>query len=341
MYRNKRRQTDMRRTHLQLFCSRFAAAALLAAGLAAQPQAQAQDYPTKAIHLIVPFGTGGATDSSARVVADRLARRLGQPVVVENRGGAGGSTGAHVVAQAAPDGYTLLLGLDATMVVNPFTQSNIPFHTLTDFEPVTKLGDVGLILVANPALPAKNLAELLKYSKAHPNTLSFSTGGAGSTTHVAGELLKQRTGLDMTHVPYKSGGLAVLDAVSGQVQLSFSAIAGAAAHIRAGKLVPIGVSSLKRNPSLPEVPTFVEQGLPGFDAVSWVGIFAPAKTPKAIVDKLHDEIVAVLKEPELRERFAAIGIDPVGNTPAEFEAQIKADMARWQSVVERAHIKAD
>lgn len=309
--------------------------------LLAAPAAYAQDYPSKPIRLIVPFGSGGATDSSARAVSERLSQRLGQTVVIENRPGAGGSVGAQYVATMPADGYTLLLGLDATLVVNPFTQVNIPFNTLRDFAPVTKLGDVGLMLVANPGLPAKNLAELLQYSKANPNKLSFSTGGAGSTTHVAGELLKQRTGLDMTHIPYKSGGLAVLDAVAGQVQLSYSAIAGAATNVRAGKLVGVGVSSLKRNPSLPEVPTFIEQGLPDFEAVSWVGILAPANTPKPIVDKLHAEISAVLREPGIRERFAVIGIEPVGNTPAEFSAQIKADLNRWQTVVERGKIKAE
>ncbi len=303
--------------------------------------AHAQDYPNKPIRLVVPFATGGATDSSARVVAERLGQRLGQSVVVENRGGAGGSIGAQQVARSVPDGYTLLLGLDATMVVNPFTQSNIPFDTVKDFIPITKLGDVGLMLVANPNLPAKNLQELLQYSKANPNKLSFSTGGAGSTTHVAGELLKQRTGLDMTHIPYKSGGLAVTDAVAGQVQLSYSAIAGAASFVQAGKLVGIGVSSAKRNPSLPNVRTFIEQGLQDFNAVSWVGILAPAGTPQPVVDKLHREIVAVLAEPAIRERFAALGIDPVGNTQAEFAAQIKADMVRWKTVVERGNIKAE
>ena len=274
-------------------------------------------------------------------MADRLGRRLGQSIIVENRAGAGGSIGAQYVARAAPDGYTLLLGLDATMVVNPFTQPNIPFNTVNDFTPVTKLGDVGVMLVAHPALPARNLSELLQYSKANPNKLSFSTGGAGSTTHVAGELLKQRTGLDMTHVPYKSGGLAVLDAVSGQVQLSYSSIAGAAAFVQSGKLVGIGVSSTKRNPSLPGVPTFIEQGLQDFEAVSWVGILVPAHTPKVIVDKLNSEIVAVLKDPAIRERFAALGMEPVGNSPAEFGEQIKVDLVRWQRVVERGNVKGD
>ncbi len=301
----------------------------------------AQDYPGKPIRLIVPFGTGGATDSSARALSERLSQRLGQTVVIENRPGAGGSIGAQYVSTQPADGYTLLLGLDATLVVNPFTQPNIPFNTLRDFAPVTKLGDVGLMLVANPGLPAKNLAELLQYSKSNPNKLSFSTGGAGSTTHVAGELLKQRTGLDMTHIPYKSGGLAVLDAVAGQVQLSYSAIAGANTNVRAGKLVGIGVSSLKRNPSLPDVPTFIEQGLPDFEAVSWVGILAPANTPRPIIDKLHAEISAVLREPGIRERFSVLGIEPVGNSPAEFAAQIRADLNRWQAVVERGKIKAE
>jgi tripartite-type tricarboxylate transporter receptor subunit TctC len=310
-------------------------------GLSYVNVAHAQAYPSKPIRLIVPFATGGATDSSARVVADRLGQRLGQSILVENRAGAGGSIGAGFVARAAPDGYTLLLGLDATMVVNPFTQSNVPFDTVKDFIPVTKIGDVGLILVANPALPAKTLPALLQYSKANPDKLSFSTGGAGSTTHVAGELLKQRTGLEMTHIPYKSGGAAIVDAVGGQVQLSFSAIAGAAPFVKAGKLVGIGVSSRKRNPSLPEVPTFIEQGLSDFEAVSWVGILVPAGTPQPIVDKLNHEMVAVLNEPATKEKLAQLGIDAVGNSPAEFSAQIKADMARWQGVVERGHIKAE
>lgn len=316
---------------------RWSALALAAAAFAVM----AQDYPNKPIRLIVPFGTGGATDNSGRALADRLGPKLGQRIVVENRGGAGGNIGTELVAQASPDGYTLLLALDATMVVNPYTLSQVPFDTVRDFAPITKLGDVALVLAAHTSLPAKNFAELLAYSKANPNKLSFSTGGNGSTTHVAGELLKQRTGLDMQHIAYKSGGLAVLDAVGGQVQLTYSAVAGANTHIRSGRLVGIGVSSKKRVASLPDVPTFIEQGLKDFEAVSWVGVMAPAKTPRPIIDKLYREIAALLKEPELRERFGVLGIDPVGNTPEEFAAQIKADMARWREVVERAKIKAD
>ena len=307
--------------------------------LAATP-AQAQDYPNKPIRLIVPFSTGGATDTSGRTVADKLASRLGQRIVVENHGGAGGNIGADLVAKAPPDGYTLLLALDATLVVNPFT-TKVPFDTLRDFAPITQLGNVTLVLAANPSLPAKNIQELIAYGKANPGKLSYSTGGTGSTSHVGGELLKQRTGLDMVHIPYKSGGLAVLDAVAGQVQLTYPALAGANTHIRAGRLVGLGVSSKNRVASMPEIPTFIEQGLKDFEVFSWVGLIAPAKTPRAIVERLNREAVAVMKEPDVIQRFGVLGIEPVANTPEQFEAQIKSDLARWKGVVERAGIKAD
>jgi tripartite-type tricarboxylate transporter receptor subunit TctC len=313
---------------------------LILALAAASASAVAQDYPNKPIRLIVPFGSGGATDTSGRLIADSLSKRLNERMVVENRGGAGGNIGADLVAKAAPDGYTLLLALDATMVVNPFT-TKTPFDTVKDFAPITKLGNVALVLAANPALPAKSFKELLAYSKANPGKLSYSTGGTGSTSHVGMELLKQRTGLDMQHVPYKSGGLAVLDAVSGVVQLTYPAVAGANTHIRSGKLVGIGVSTRQRVASIPDVPTLIEQGLKDFEVVSWVALMAPAGTPPAIVRKLHDATVESLKEPVVRQRFETLGIEPVGNTPEQFAAEIKADMARWKEVVERANIKVD
>jgi tripartite-type tricarboxylate transporter receptor subunit TctC len=306
----------------------------------AAASAHAQDYPNKPIRLIIPFGTGGATDTSGRTVADKIGNRLGQRIVVENRGGAGGNIGADLVAKAPPDGYTLLLALDATLVVNPFT-TKVPFDTLKDFAPITQLGNVTLVLAAHPSLPVKTIPDLIAYSKANPGKLSYSTGGTGSTSHVGGELLKQRTGLDMVHVPYKSGGLAVLDAVGGQVQLTYPALAGANSHIRAGKLVGLGVSSKNRVASMPEIPTFIEQGLKDFEVFSWVGLIAPAKTPRAIIERLHREAVAVMKEPDVIERFGVLGIEPVANTPEQFETQIKADLARWKDVVERAGIKAD
>ena len=299
-----------------------------------------QDYPNKPIRLIVPFLAGGATDTSGRTVADKMGNRLGQRIVVENRGGAGGNIGADIVAKAPPDGYTLLLALDSTLVLNPYT-TKVPYDTLKDFAPITQLGNVNLVLAAHPSLPVKNIPELIAYSKANPGKLSYSTAGTGSTSHVGAELLKQRTGIDMVHVPYKSGGLAVLDAVGGQVQLTYPALAGANAHIRAGRLVGLGISSKNRVASMPEIPTFIEQGLKDFEVFSWVGLIAPAKTPRAIIERLHKEAIAVMKEPDVLERFGVLGIDPVANTPEEFEAQIKADLARWKGVVERAGIKVD
>ena len=301
----------------------------------------AQDYPNKPIRLIVPFATGGVTDTSARVIADKLSRQLGQQVIVENRPGGSGNPGTQYVAQSAPDGYTLLLAFDGTMVINPFVFPKIPFDTVKDFQPITKLGDAALVLVAHPSVPAKTFAELLAYSKSNPGKLSFGHSGTGGTTHVAGELLKQRTGLDMLHIPYKSGGQAVVDAIGGQVPLAYSAVAGAHAHVKSGKLTGIGVSSQKRISSLPDVPTFIEQGVAGFEAVSWVGIMAPAKTPRPVVDRLYRDIALVLKEPDVRERFATLGIESVGNTPEQFSEQIRNDLARWSKVVEQAKIKVE
>ena len=245
------------------------------------------------------------------------------------------------MAQSAPDGYTLLLAFDGTMVINPFVFPKIPFDTVKDFAPVTKLGDAALVLVAHPSVPAKNFAELLAYSKANPGKLSFGHSGTGGTTHVAGELLKQRTGLDMTHIPYKSGGQAVIDTIGGQVPLSYSSVAGAQAHLKSGRLVGIGISTPRRLLSLPDVATFIEQGLAGFDVSSWVGVMAPVKTPRAVIDKLNAAIVAALKEPDLRERYATLGVEPVGNTPEQFAEQIRTDLARWQKVVEAAKIRLD
>ena len=320
---------------------RFGPAGLIGGALLAAAAAHAQDFPTKPIRLIVPFATGGVTDTSGRVIADKLTRQLGQQVIVENRPGGSGNPGTAAVAQMPADGYTLLMGFDGTMVINPFVFPKIPFDTLRDFMPVTKLGDAALVLAAHPSVPARNLAELLAYSKANPGKLSFGHSGTGGTTHVAGELLKQRTGLDMTHIPYKSGGQAVTDAVGGQVPLAYAAVAGAQGHLRSGRLVAIGVSTLKRLASLPDIPTFIEQGVAGFDVSSWVGILVPIKTPRPVVDKLQREIATVLRDPDTRERFAALGIEPVGNTPEQFTEQIKVDLARWSKVVEQAKIRVD
>jgi tripartite-type tricarboxylate transporter receptor subunit TctC len=289
----------------------------------------------------VPFTPGGVADNSARAIADPLGAQLGQPVLVENRPGASGNIGTQTVAQAAPDGYTLLLGFDGTMVINPHVFAKIPFDTLKDFAPVTKLGDATLILVAHPSVPARNLAELVALAKAKPGPFAYGTSGTGGTPHLAGELLRQRTGIELEHIPYKGGGQAITDVVGGQIPLVFTAIATAQQYVKAGRLVALGVPSARRSGALPEVPTFMESGVPGFDVSSWVGIFAPAKTPRPAIDKLRKEIDAVLRTPLARERYAALGIEPVGNTPEEFGAQVRADLARWEKVVKAANLRVE
>ena len=315
--------------------------ALLTLFCLAVSTAQAQEYPTRSIRLIVPFTPGGVTDTSARVVAERLAARLGQQVVVENRAGASGNIGTQQVAQAAPDGYTLVLGFDGTMVINPWVFPNISFDTVRDFVPVTKLGDATLIMVAHPGVPAKDMRELIALAKAKPGTLSYGTSGTGGTPHLAGELLNQRAGISLVHIPYKGGGQALGDVVGGQIPLVYTAIASAQQFVKSGRLKALGVSGAKRSPSLPDVPTFQESGLDGFVVDSWVGVFAPAKTPRAIVDKLQRELAAVLAMPEVRERYATLGIEPVGNTSEQFGEQIRADLAKWEKVVKQANIRAE
>jgi tripartite-type tricarboxylate transporter receptor subunit TctC len=298
-----------------------------------------QAYPSKPVRIVVPFSPGGVADSSARVISERLGARLGQPVLVENRPGASGNIGTHAVATSMPDGYTLLLGFDGTMVINPHVYARLPFDTLRDFAPITKLGDATLILVAHPSVPAKDLRELIAAAKTQ--NLSYGTAGTGSTPHLAGELLAQRSGIALTHVPYKGGGQAIGDVVGGQIPLVYTAIATAQQFVRSGKLKALAVSSARRSSSLPDVPTFVESGLDGFVVDSWVGILAPAKTSREVVGRLQKEIAAVLAEPEIGSRYATLGIDPIGNTPEQFSGQIRADLARWAQVVARAGIRIE
>jgi tripartite-type tricarboxylate transporter receptor subunit TctC len=301
----------------------------------------AQDWPSRPIRIVVPFSPGGVADTSARVVSDRLAARLGQPVTVDNRPGASGNIGTEAVAKSPPDGYTLLLGFDGTMVINPHVFPKIPFDPVRDFAPVTKIGDATLILVAHPSVPAKDLRELIAYGKAKPGTLSYGTSGTGGTPHLAGEMLKQRTGIDMTHVPYKGGGQAIGDVVGGQIPLVFTAIATAQQYVRGGKLTGLGVPSEKRSGSLPDVPTFAEGGVDNFVVNSWVGILAPARTPQPVIDRLYRELAAVIAMPDARERLAVLGIEPVANTPAQFGEQIRSDLARWEKVVKQAGIRIE
>ena len=301
--------------------------------------AAAQEWPAKPLRIIVPFAPGGVADSSARVVAEPLGVRLGQPVLVENRPGASGNIGTQAVAEAPADGYTLLLGFDGTMVINPHVFARVPFDTLMDFAPVTKLGDATLLLVAHPSLPAKTLAQMIELARTKP--LAYGTSGTGGTPHLAGELLKLRTGAQLEHVPYKGGGQAIVDVVGGQIPLVFTAIATAQQYVHGGRLVALGVPSAKRSAALPDVPTFEESGLAGFDVTSWVGIFAPAKTPSAVVQRLYKELATVLQTPFVKERYGVLGIEPVGNSPREFFEQVRDDLARWKKVVAAANIKVE
>ena len=318
---------------LRAACATFAIACAAPAG--------AQEYPVKPVRIVVPFSPGGVADNSARGVSDALSALLKQQVVIDNRPGASGNIGSQLVAQAAPDGYTLLLGFDGTMVINPHVFSKLPFDTLRDFAPVTKLGDAALILVSHPSLPARNLAQFVAFAKKTKTPFAYGTSGTGGTPHLAGELLKQRTGIALEHIAYKGGGQAIVDGISGQIPLVFTAVATAQQYVKAGRLVGLGVPGAKRTPALPDVPTFSESGQSGFDVTSWVGILAPAKTPRAIVERLQREIAAALKTQQVRDRYAALGIDPVGNTPEQFTEQIKADLARWEKVVRAANIRIE
>ncbi len=318
-------------------------AVMLAAALA-PTLASAQQFPAKPVRIIVPVPPGGVIDNSMRSVSERLAARLGQQVVIENRPGANGAIGAQIVAQSAPDGYTLLAAVDGTMVVslNPSLSPAAPVQTLRDLVPVTKLGDFALLLAANPSVPAKNLAEFMAYAKGKPDaSFAFGTSGIGSTPHLAGELLGQRTGIRLVHVPYKGGGQALTDAIGGQIPLLFSTVATAQQHVESGKLVALGVPAARRAATLPDTPTFIESGVPAFDVTGWVGIFAPAKTPQPAIQRLHDDFAAALNEAGVRARFEVLGMDPGGNTPEQFAAQIRADLARWAEVVQKGKIKLE
>ncbi len=326
----------------------LSAAALLLApaivGAQAPSTGSGQAYPTKPIRLVVPFTPGGVTDTSGRLVAEQLSKRLGQQVIVDNKPGASGNIGTQLAASAEPDGYTLLLGFDGTMVINPHVFAKVPFDTMRDFAPVGKIGDAILILVANPNFAARNLKDMIALSKTQAGGLSYGTSGTsgtGGTPHIAGELLKMRTGANLVHVPYKGGGQAITDVLGGSIPLVYTAIAGANQHVRSGKLVGLGVSSAQRSTSLPDVPTFIEAGVPDFEINSWVGILAPAKTPRAIVMRLNTELNAVLADPEVRQRLDALGIGATPGTPEKFGEEIKRDLARYGQVVKAAGIKAE
>lgn len=334
--------SETKKTGRRLVLAGLLALSAATGPVAAQTSAASSDgFPNRPIRLIVPFATGGVTDTSGRVIAEALGKRLGQQVVVDNRPGASGNIGTSAVVTAAPDGYTLLLAFDGTMVINPHVFAKVPFDTLKDFSPIGRIGDAVLILVAHPGVKASTLQEVIALSKATPGGLSYGTSGIGGTPHIAGELLNQRTGAQLQHVPYKGGGQAITDAIGGSIPLVYTAVAGAQAHVKGGRLKAIAVSSTTRSSSLPDVPTFIEAGVPDFVSSSWVGILAPARTPAAIVRRLNTELNAVLADPAIRERLAVLGIDPSPGTPEQFLEDMRRDLAKYGPVVKAAGIKVE
>jgi tripartite-type tricarboxylate transporter receptor subunit TctC len=290
-------------------------------------------WPAKPIRLIVGFAAGGSTDVTARIIAQALSERLGQPVVVENRGGAGGNIGADAVAKADPDGYTLLMATSSTFAANPNLYKTLPFDVQKDFAPITVTAFIPNLLVVNPSVPANNVADFIAYLKANPEKLNFASAGNGTSQHLSGELFNSLAGVRMTHIAYRGGAPAVSDLLGGQVQVIFAPLVEVIQQVRAEKLKALGITTAKRSPLLPEVPTILES-LPGYEVALWNGLLAPAKTPPDIIDRINRATIEALRSPEVKAKLAEQGSEPVGNTPAEFKAFIDSELVKWRRLVE-------
>ena len=316
--------------------NRIMRALLLAAAIATH--AAAQQYPTKAIRMIVPFPPGGPNDILGRVIAQRLSEQLGQQVVIDNRGGAGGLIGAEIAARAAPDGYTLLFGGTATLAINPGLHKKLPYDPLRDFAAVSLVGTAPSMLVVHPSLPVKTVKDLIALAKAKPGQLNFASAGVGTPPHLAGELFKSMAGVDMTHVPYKGGGPALNDLLGGQIGVYFSGISSALPYVKEGRLRGIAVTSAKRTAVMPELPTVAESGLPGYEVGNWYAIVAPAGTAPAIIARLNGEIVKALAAAEVKKRFLELAADPIGSAPAELAKYNRSEIAKWARALKAAGI---
>jgi tripartite-type tricarboxylate transporter receptor subunit TctC len=296
------------------------------------------DYPNRPVKIVVPFAPGGSTDVVARILADKLQGELKQPFVVENRAGAGGNIGADVVAKSNPDGYTLLMGTTGVLAINGYLYKEMPFDAQRDFAPVSYTSLITNILVVNANVPARTVPELVALAKAKPGELTFASSGAGSSTHLSSELFKAMTGTSIVHVPYKGSSQAITDLMSGQVTMLIDNAPSSLPFVQQGKLRALGVTSLKRLPSLPDVPTIDESGVKGYESLSWSGIVAPAATPRAVIAKLNAAIERVLAMPDVKKRFADLGVDPVGGPPEAFARHIRAESEKWGRVVKAANI---
>ncbi len=302
--------------------------------------AQTAAYPSRAVRMVVPFPPGGPTDVLARIVATKLGERFGQAFAIDNKAGSSGMMGSADVVKAAPDGYTLL-GNASIHVINPSLYPKIPFDALTDFTPITQLAHVPLILVVNNDLPVRSVKELIAYAKANPGKLNFASSGNAAAPHLAGESFKLATGIDMQHVPYKGSSPALTDLIGGQVQLMFDSMPSAMPFVKAGKLRPLAVTTAKRSLAVPDLSTVAEAGVPGYDISTWYGLWGPKGLSKEVTDKLANEVARILKLPDVKERYAALGAEPVGNSPEEFAAYCKSELLKWAKVVKDSGAKAD
>ncbi len=300
----------------------------------------AQQYPAKPIRVIVPYPPGGGLDIVVRAMSPKLTERLGQQVVIDNRGGATGLIGTETVMRAGPDGYTILAHTVAGLAIVPNTNPSLPYHPVRDFAPITHATSSAYMLVVHPKVPAGTVKELIAYVKSRPGELNFATSGGGSATHIAGLLFNKMAGVDVVHVPYKGAGPAVADVLAGQIQMRFSAIPPVMPHVKSGRLRALAVTSLKRYSLLPDIPAVAET-LPGFEVDSWIGFLAPAKTPAHIIQKLNTEIVAALRAPEVRTLLEASGSEAVGSSPERFGELIRAELKRWAPIVKEAGLKVD
>lgn len=318
-----------RRNGLKLLA---AAATLAVAGTAAAQGA----YPSKPINIIVPFSAGGTTDILARIVGQYLGEELGQPVIIDNRPGAGGNIGGMAAARSPADGYTLFMGTVGTHAINASLYSKMPFDPIKDFAPLSRVATVPNLLVANPAQPFKNVKELIAYAKANPGKVNFGSSGSGSSVHLSGELFKSMAHVDMVHVPYKGSAPAMTDLLGNQISVMFDNMPSAIQHVRSGKLRPLAVTTAKRSRELPDVPTIAEAGVPGYEATSWFGLWAPVKTPADVQQKIHTALVKVLKNPAVIKKIEDQGGDVVIDTQAQFDAYIKTEAAKWGKVVKES-----
>ncbi len=320
---------------------RLAGLALVAAVICAGPSdAGAQAWPTKSVRMIVPFPAGGSADTLSRLLSQKLSERLNQPFVSDNRPGAGGNIGTDIAAKAPPDGYTFLMGV-SSIAIAPSLYAVLSWDPVKDFTPVVLVASTPNILVVHPSVPAKSVQELVALAKSKPGQLNYASGGNGATNHLAGELFKRMTGTEIVHIPYRGNPLAVIDVLNGQVAMMFDFMITSLPHVREGKLRPLAVTGMKRAPQVPDLPTVAEAGVPGYEASTWFAVMAPTGTPAAIVAKLNAEINAVLQMPDVRERLATLGAEPMGGTSDAVAALLRVDLAKWSEVIKGANIKLE